>query len=173
MAQVQRIGGSRAAWFSLAMQLGDWRRMTGRFEIWSKRLRILALVGLTPLCLLGRGYADEPIPTEWETCYVMLITAAAGSGVALTREQAGEVMSRHAQYQLQLRAAGISVAAGGVGDGRQASLRGITVLRVADLSQAQRVAAEDPAVAAGVFEADVREWYIPAPGICALSDGDE
>ena len=133
-------------------------------------LKILG-IAISTLALISNGSLaqdsdDLEIPDAWETCYLVLISANPASP-EFGAERRAELMRGHITYQLRLARNGQSVAAGGVGEGLRAELRGLTILRANTLVDASAIANGDPAVAAGLFQVDVREWYIPSPGICA------
>lgn len=136
-----------------------------------RRLSGLAAVGaaLTPMaagCASSAKPAQHSLPQAWDACYVMFLSASGPSSRPASPGR-DEVVAEHIQYQLKLTREGNAVAAGGVGAGADPTLRGVTVLRAADLQAAKALAERDPAVMAGLFSAEVREWYLPAPGICS------
>ncbi|NNE34053.1 MAG: hypothetical protein HKN13_02380 [Rhodothermales bacterium] len=133
------------------------------------RIICLLLLGTflaTPGFAQGNSVAGQeeplPLPTEWETYYVMLIRP--GPVVEWQNEALQELMNDHIQYQLRLQADGRAIAAGGVAPDSTAAapLVGFTLLRASSLEEAKLWAEADPAVAAGRFSAEVRTWYVPA-----------
>ncbi len=118
-----------------------------------------------PLVAVG-GTTLLPQPTAWDQRFVVFLArnpsyrpGDAAAEAALT--------DQHIQHTLKLQHEGTAVAAGPFGaaaPGVAASDApiGMTLLRVRDLAAAERIAAADPAVAAGRLIATVREWTVPA-----------
>ncbi len=101
-----------------------------------------------------------PLPTEWDTYYVVLLKEGPAYGAKLSTDSLRSLMNRHIQYQLRLQKSGDAVAGGGFG-GAKDGVIGMTLLRAASLDEAERLAGADPAVEAGRFSAVVYEWYVP------------
>lgn len=104
---------------------------------------------------------DLPLPQEWETHYVWFLVANP-EHVPGTPDEEKALTARHIQYQLHLQESGKAIVGGGLGPGWEKSLIGVTILRADSLAEAQAIADADPATAAGRFQAQVREWWVPA-----------
>ncbi len=106
-------------------------------------------------------------PTEWATRFVVLLARNPSYRPGDTTAELA-LTERHIQYTLKLQHEGTALVAGPFGAGVAATPAaadgpiGMTLLRVRDLAAAERIAAQDPAVAAGRLIATVREWTVPA-----------
>lgn len=73
------------------------------------------------------------------------------------------MVDAHRAYVSSLYERGAALAAGPVlGGAEPADLVALTVVRAQTAGEAERIAAEDPAVKAGRFRAVVRPWLLPA-----------
>jgi uncharacterized protein YciI len=79
---------------------------------------------------------------------------------ALGDEEAAELQDAHLDHLAKLHEAGHLLAAGPLRD-PGGELRGLSILRC-DVETARRLAADDPAVRAGVFTVTVLPWQVPA-----------
>lgn len=104
--------------------------------------------------------APLPIPTEWDTFYVAFLKP--GPTPADSASPSRTVLDGHIQYQLRLQAEGKAVAAGGFEPMASSDVIGITILTAASVDEARAWVQADPAVQAGLFEVEVRTWYVPA-----------
>ena len=128
-------------------------------------LRTLALfAALSILGTLAIQAQDAPpplpVPEKFDTYYLVLYE----NGPKHTEEmtpQIRELIGRHIQYQLRLKADGKSLAAGPVDSGRD-GLLGITILRAASPEEARKLAEGDPGVQSGRMAVKVYPWNVPA-----------
>jgi uncharacterized protein YciI len=105
--------------------------------------------------------APIPMPERWDTTYVLLFEMNP-SYVAPSDSAAGSVLMAHIQYQLGLLADGRARQGGPIADATPSEMIGMTVLTTGSRKEADAIAAADPAVAAGRFQARVRAWTTPA-----------
>lgn len=83
-------------------------------------------------------------------------------------EQTAQRLQReHLAYLTSLDQAGHTVAAGPLGDPPDQSMRGLVFYRTGSIEEARRLANADPAIRAGLLEADVMTWYC-LPGTMRL-----
>jgi uncharacterized protein len=125
-----------------------------------------SVVVLFGILLLGTPSlrAQQPVdtlphPAAWSTYFMVFLHD--GPQTQDRSPAAARALQGHIQYQLRLQADGHAVAAGGLGPATGTDLAGLTVLRVASLEEAVRLAENDPAVRFGRFRAVVRPWYVP------------
>ncbi len=104
---------------------------------------------------------DIPLPEEWSTFFVCFLVANPEYSPGPPEEERS-ITAGHIQYQLRIQESGRAVVSGGLGEGPNASIVGLTILRAETLAEAQEIADADPAVRAGRLLAQVREWWVPA-----------
>jgi uncharacterized protein YciI len=107
------------------------------------------------------GAQELPIPDEWDTHYAWFLVANPDYVPAPPDEEKA-LTSAHIQFQLRLQETGQAIVAGGLGEGPDESIGGLTILRAESLAEAQAIAGDDPAVRAGRLVSWVREWWVPA-----------
>lgn len=101
------------------------------------------------------------LPQKWSTYYVVLLEKGPNYMANPTADSLKKLMNRHIQYQLQLQKKGQALVAGGFGPPANRSV-GMTLLDVASLEAAGRLAHADPAVKAGWYKVIIYPWYVPA-----------
>ena len=115
--------------------------------------------------LTGQAVAAQaapiPMPERWDTTYVLQFEMNP-SYVAPSDSAAGSVLMAHIQYQLGLLADGRARQGGPIADATPSEMIGMTVLTTGSRKEADAIAAADPAVVAGRFQARVRAWTTPA-----------
>jgi uncharacterized protein YciI len=106
-----------------------------------------------------------PRPEDLETFYVAFLYPGAGYSQAEPRsEEHRAIMQTHVAYVWSSQHGDGPAVAGGPLIAEDQSLpKGMTVLRAASLSEAQHLAATDPAVVTGHFRVVVVPWLV-APG---------
>jgi len=109
----------------------------------------------------ARTQAALPLPTEWETRFVVLLMRNPDYAAPSDPAEVEALTQAHIQYTLTLQRDGTAQAAGPFTETADGVV-GMTLLRAPDLATAERIAAADPAVAAGRLKAVVREWSVPA-----------
>lgn len=139
-----------------------------RLRVIRTALLIVLLLAVLPLLSQMARAQNDPsaeskieLPTEWSTYYVVLLKDGPVSADELGADTLAAIMNSHIQYQLRLQEFGDALAGGGFGQSTDGVI-GMTLLRAPSLEEAERVAGEDPAVAAGRLEPVVYEWYVPA-----------
>jgi uncharacterized protein YciI len=128
----------------------------------SRKLWTVLIMCLAVSLSLASTTPDEiPLPEKWDTFFVLFLMTNPEFSWASEEEQKS-VTAAHIQFQLRLQKEGRAIAAGGLGQGANSSIVGLTILRADNLAKAQAIADGDPAVVAGRFIASVREWWVPA-----------
>jgi len=122
-------------------------------------LPVLVLVAATALRAQPPPATEPAKPAEpkfeMTTYYFCLLTKGANPG-QLTREQARPHQQGHMDNIKRLADAGKLLVAGPFADG--GDWRGIFILKCASLDEAKALVATDPAVVAGLLNAEVRPW---------------
>jgi hypothetical protein len=125
-------------------------------------LATLSLAGLVVagLCASADPSGRLPIPEAWSTHYACFLVANPAY-VPGSQASEAELTAAHIQYQLGLQEEGHAIAAGGLGNGLEERIIGLTVVRAGTLDEARALADADPAVRAGRLRVWVREWWVP------------
>jgi uncharacterized protein YciI len=115
-------------------------------------LRPLLGLSLGAAILMPSAAAAAPAPPPAQPLFAFIYRP--GPAWKSDRPMAEQDLRAHGAYFARLTAEGRVVAAGGFAgtDG------GMAVLRAADADEAARLLAADPAIATGVFQADLRRW---------------
>jgi uncharacterized protein YciI len=133
-------------------------------------MRLRTFVVFAALSILGtvslQAAQDEPklpplpMPEAFDTYYLALYEKGPKHTAEMTPE-VQELLVRHIQYQLRLKADGKALASGPLEAGNDPWL-GIAILRAASLEEARKIADADPGVQSGRMAAKVYPWNVPA-----------
>ena len=105
-------------------------------------------------CSLTLGIAEEPQPPQLVTYYLGLLYK--GPVRTQSADESAKIQSAHLQHLESLYKQGILLIAGPMGD--DGDLRGIVVLKVKSLEDAQALVNNDPAVKAGRLRVELHPW---------------
>jgi uncharacterized protein YciI len=111
----------------------------------------LATIILVLFYGISFAFAEEP---KLVTYYLGLLYK--GSNRTQTTDEAQKIQAAHLQHLESLYKQGVLLIAGPMGD--DGDLRGIVVLKVKSLEEAQALVNEDPAVKAGRLRVDLHPW---------------
>lgn len=117
-----------------------------------------------PFLILLAGLAGAtPLPTDWQTVYVVTQSRTA-SGPVLSEDALRLLDTLQAQYAQKLRAEGKAIAGGVLDDG--ATEPSSLLLICAESAAAARALADgDPRVQFGQVTTEVRAWRVPTGAI--------
>jgi uncharacterized protein YciI len=108
----------------------------------------------------GAQAAATPMPERWDTTYILMLELNPSYAPA-SDSAAGSVLAAHIQYQLGLVADGRARDGGPIADATPSEMIGLTLLTTGSRKEAEAIAAADPAVKAGQFNARIRAWTTP------------
>ncbi len=114
----------------------------------------IAMFILIFFCGLILGIAEEQQPPQMVTYYLGLLYK--GSVRTQSADESAKIQSGHLQHLESLYKQGILLIAGPMGD--DGDLRGIVVLKVKSLEEAQALVNKDPAVKAGRLRVELHPW---------------
>ena len=114
----------------------------------------LATIILMYLVAFSFAMAEETQGPKLETYYLGLLYK--GSNRTQSPEESEKIQAAHLQHLESLYKQGVLLIAGPMGD--DGDLRGIVVLKVKSLEEAQAVTSEDPAVKAGRLRVELHPW---------------
>jgi uncharacterized protein len=103
---------------------------------------------------------DPNIPDAFDV-YTMVLLRRPPDAPDMTEEDLDALQARHLAYRAKLRAEGVLVANGPLGEQSDPSLRGLSIMSC-DLEAARRISDLDPSVQAGRLTYDVFEWWVAA-----------
>ena len=116
-------------------------------------MKILMFI-LIFFCSLTFGIAEEQQPPQLVTYYLGLLYK--GPVRTQSADESAKIQSAHLQHLESLYKQGILLIAGPMGD--DGDLRGIVVLKVKSLEDAQTLVNNDPAVKAGRLRVELHPW---------------
>ena len=116
-------------------------------------MKTLMLI-LIIFCSLTLGIAEEQKPPQLVTYYLGLLYK--GPVRTQSADESAKIQSAHLQHLESLYKQGILLIAGPMGD--DGDLRGIVVLKVKSLEDAQALVNNDPAVKAGRLRVELHPW---------------
>jgi uncharacterized protein YciI/ketosteroid isomerase-like protein len=126
-----------------------------RTEVTTVRTLIIAAALLSAAVCGAAAHAQQPpVPPAFDTAYVVVLDANPESRAPEAERRA--TLERHSAYQFRLIADGHTILGGPLAPEPDAPFTGITVLRAPTRAAADRMAAEEPAVQAGLLLATVR-----------------
>ena len=105
-------------------------------------------------CGLTLGIAEEQQPPQLVTYYLGLLYK--GQVRTQSADESAKIQSAHLQHLESLWKQGVLLIAGPIGD--DGDLRGIVVLKVKSLEEAQALVNNDPAVKAGRLRVELHPW---------------
>jgi uncharacterized protein YciI len=114
------------------------------------KMKIVTIISIF-LFVSTFAFAEEP---QLVTYYLGLLYK--GSARTQAPEEAQKIQTAHLQHLESLYKQGILLIAGPMGD--DGDLRGIVVLKVKSLEEAQALVNEDPAVKAGRLRVELHPW---------------
>jgi uncharacterized protein len=132
-------------------------------------LRVVAVVLLGAALAVGgsvvRGqapaHAPDKVQAQAEPAYKMttfyLCLLVEGPNAKQPQGDASATLANHLAHLKALMAAPQGVIAGPIAD--QGHLRGVLVLRTANIDEAKALASDDPAVKAGLFAVEAHPWF--------------
>lgn len=114
----------------------------------------ISMLILIFFCGLTLGIAEDQQPPQLVTYYLGLLYK--GPVRTQTAEESAKIQTAHLQHLESLYKQGILLIAGPMGD--DGDLRGIVVLKVKSLEDAQALVNNDPAVKAGRLRVELHPW---------------
>ena len=105
-------------------------------------------------CALSLGLAEEQQPPQLVTYYLGLLYK--GQVRTQPADESAKIQAAHLHHLESLYKQGVLLIAGPMGD--DGDLRGIVVLKVKSLEDAQAVVNQDPAVKAGRLRVELHPW---------------
>jgi uncharacterized protein len=116
----------------------------------------MKLLFLIPIffCSWAFGLAEEQQPPQLVTYYLGLLYK--GPVRTQSADESAKIQAAHLQHLESMYKQGILLIAGPMGD--DGDLRGIVVLKVKSLEEAQTLVHEDPAVKAGRLRVELHPW---------------
>lgn len=131
---------------------------------------VFALAWLAITVPAARGQDDPPTPPEEPgprapappfelESYQLVLLKRPAEPTDYPQETLQEIQAAHLAHLERMAREGHMVAAGPFGDQKDERLRGLALYRVGSIEEARRLAAADPAVAAGRLEVEVMTWY--------------
>jgi uncharacterized protein len=116
-------------------------------------MKLLILIPIF-FCSLNLGIAEDQKPPRLVTYYLGLLYK--GSVRTQSADESAKIQSAHLQHLESMYKQGVLLIAGPMGD--DGDLRGIVVLKVKSLDEAQALVNEDPAVKAGRLRVELHPW---------------
>src|SRR5215813_4744857 len=117
-------------------------------------------------CGLTLAIAEDQQPPQLVTYYLCLLYK--GPVRTQTAEESAKIQSSHLQHLESLYKQGILLIAGPMGD--DGDLRGIVVLKVKSLDEAQALVNQDPAVKAGRLRVELHPWMSRSLDVLRFKD---
>lgn len=116
-------------------------------------MKLLILIPIF-FCGLALGFAEEQQAPQLVTYYLGLLYK--GPVRTQSAKESAKIQSAHLQHLESMYKQGVLLIAGPMGD--DGDLRGIVILKVKSLEEAQALVNEDPAVKAGRLRVELHPW---------------
>ena len=113
---------------------------------------------------------DPNIPDAFDV-YTLVLLRRPDDAPQLPEHELDALQARHLAYRAKLRADGVLVANGPLGEQSDPSLRGLSIF-ACGLAEARRLSDLDPSVQAGRLAYDVFEWWVAAGTFAFPGSGD-
>ncbi len=114
----------------------------------------IVMLMLILFCGSTLAIAEQQQPPQLITYYLGLLYK--GPARTQSADESAKIQSAHLQHLESLYKKGVLLIAGPMGD--DGDLRGIVVLKVKSLDEAQAIVNEDPAVKAGRLRVELHPW---------------
>ena len=119
-------------------------------------------------CGLTSVIAEEQQPPQLITYYLGLLYK--GSVRTQPADESAKIQSAHMQHLESLYKQGVLLIAGPMGD--DGDLRGIVVLKVKSLDEAQAIVNNDPAVKSGRLRVELHPWMSESLDVLRYKEAD-